>query len=502
MKGSRVACVTIPNFAIEACLREHPELVGQPLALADSDLETAGIIALNREAAHAGVLIAMTVAQGHTVCSHLTVRTRDVEQEIAVSNGLYKKLQSLSPFVEEAEPGLYYLDISGFGLLYKNDQHLAHKISETVTPLGYPIQMGIANNKFVARVAARESAPGAYTIVPDGKEREYLRPLPVARLELPDDIADTLHDLGIKTIRQLAGFPGNELTRRFGPRGAALSRLARGDDTAFFKPGASGEPLTERVWLTASIYRDRMIAAQTEALLASLLVRLGRFCQGCSTVEIMYDLDNRERLSLTVTVESPSLTPVPFLRQLRLQLETTRLVSPVCGITVTIPAVASLTGDQLPLGDDMAGGCRVLREDTVRKQQEIAHTIITVPLPRDTFLPEQRFEFARLIRPHPRTTPVDARAIYPYAAGRINGLRLLQPPREIGVAISGPQATMTVTFRQPVTAKYRGPWELSGGWWAQGFDRLYYEIQTARHRQYLIYFDRTAAQWFLQGVFD
>ena len=44
------------------------------------------------------------------------------------------------------------------------------------------------------------------------------------------------------------------------------------------------------------------------------------------------------------------------------------------------------------------------------------------------------------------------------------------------------------------------PWELSGGWWADAFNRLYYEAGT--DRRYLIFFDRLLSRWFLQGIFD
>ena len=43
---------------------------------------------------------------------------------------------------------------------------------------------------------------------------------------------------------------------------------------------------------------------------------------------------------------------------------------------------------------------------------------------------------------------------------------------------------------------------LSGGWWNGDVDRLYYEVETGAHRHYLVYYDRLAGVWFVQGMFD
>ncbi|MCP4685781.1 MAG: hypothetical protein GY867_10105, partial [bacterium] len=89
---SSVACVTVPNFAIEVCLRANKHLRGRPLALTESDLDSAEIVTINDKATEAGVLLDMTLTQGHVVCTDLTVKIRDHEKEIEQSNTIYKKL--------------------------------------------------------------------------------------------------------------------------------------------------------------------------------------------------------------------------------------------------------------------------------------------------------------------------------------------------------------------------------------------------------------------------
>jgi len=50
--------------------------------------------------------------------------------------------------------------------------------------------------------------------------------------------------------------------------------------------------------------------------------------------------------------------------------------------------------------------------------------------------------------------------------------------------------------------RQRGPWEVSGGWWSEGYERCYFEIELSEGEQYLIFLENPSKRWFLQGIFD
>jgi nucleotidyltransferase/DNA polymerase involved in DNA repair len=538
----KIACLMLPNFAIEVCLRDHPELSNVPLALAESELDDALIVAINEPAVNAGLLLNVTVAQGNILCPELIIKVNDTEREIEQSNAIYKKLQAISPFVEESQPGLYFLDASGFELLYPDDRQFAAKIIATVkaqseTP--YPCRVGIGPNKFIAQIAANLSDRDRFTIVAPSREKEFLRPLPLERLQtdilrLSSETIESLHDLGLRTVGQVASFPANELIRRFGPRGEILSRLARGDDTDFFSPETPTEPLSETTWLDDAIEDTATIANLVKRMLPALLTDLARYSQGCSIIEVVLHLDreidrraeplsgsannscrqaslpdgssNRPRVGqrrptphhqiipLSITVERPTLSVKMFLRQFHTLLAKQKLSTGVNGVTVTIPVTSSLLSEQLPLADRLA--------DRSQSTSDFPEpSTITRPLRQNLFLPEQRFTFADPAIPY-KPTPPDFQTAWsnqcPYAGGAITGLRLCQPPREVKVIAKG---SKPVAINRTEVAG-RGPWELSGQWWSRDYDRHYWEIRTAGCRHFLIYHDRRIDRWFLEGVFD
>jgi len=498
----KIACVAIPDFAVEVCQRACRQSVGAPLALAESALPSAEVIACNGAAIAAGLLLHITAAQAHVLCPHLIVKIRDIEREIEQSNTIYKKLQNLSPFVEEARPGLYFLDASGFELLYRDDTTFAAHIIATARACHnepYPVRVGIAANKFVAQLAADGAALDGYQIVPNGNEGSFLRDLPVTHLGgemryLGDDLLEYLHDLGLRTVGQVAAFPSNELTRRFGVQGECLARLARGDDPAFFTPEAPTEPLSRTAWFDQPLERREMIAARIAALLEPLLEELGRYREGCTTVEVSLHPDgqNSSITVLTLGVERPTLSLRMFLDQFRSVSDKQRLTAPVLGITVTIPGAAALLTEQLPLDDRFGGQVSPLLSMTVHTGQRV--------MTRPFFLPEEQFTCDDT--PSHAGSSASPGPVWAYGCvftrSRLSGLRLYGPPRPIIVQCEGGQPVRL--SRTPVDCD--GPWELSGYWWSGAYDRRYFEVRTRDRRRFLIFHDRLADRWFLQGVFD
>ncbi|HUV30394.1 MAG TPA: DNA polymerase Y family protein [Acidobacteriota bacterium] len=508
MTGERVACLLAPDFPVAVCLRADPSLRLKPAALAENDFDAAPIIAVNHAASRAGLLPDMTLAQAGTLCPGLVVRVREITREIEESNAIFKKLQRFSPFVEETSPGKFFLDAAGLTLLHRSEAAFAARIIAAIRPLGYPVKVGIAKNRFVAETAARVSGAVPYTIIPSGRERTFLENLPVADLPLSPETRAMLHDLGLKTIGQLAAFPANEMTRRFGREGTALSRLARGDDTdATFSPAEpSDDELSNEIHLVSPIYTAGAVTSYVRQLLSPLLGALGKFSRGCGCVTIMLELDNHTQQNLPVTVERPTLSVSRFLRQLLPLLAGFKLSAGVTGIKVTIPEAATLLSEQLAFSSN---------EKISSPERTIDSDLIYVPQLCAAILPEQKFSLApfspRNTDRRPRTMedrqPADG--LRACVMGNVSGLRLLQPPRRIEITTTDSRLREAGIgrHRQPIR-RYHGPWELSGGWWSVDFNRLYYEIQigddrSSSHRQlYLVFFERTSSRWFLQGIFD
>ena len=93
---------------------------------------------------------------------------------------------------------------------------------------GLRVNVAIARSSLTAQVLAFACA--GICVVPPGRERACLHPLPLLALPLSDTQAATLDRWGIRTVGDLAALPRERLSSRLGKSGRALHRLACGED--------------------------------------------------------------------------------------------------------------------------------------------------------------------------------------------------------------------------------------------------------------------------------
>ncbi|HEU5345071.1 MAG TPA: DNA polymerase IV [Ktedonobacterales bacterium] len=96
---------------------------------------------------------------------------------------------------------------------------------------GLVISVGVGRNKSIAKLASDLSKPDGLLVVKPGAETEFLRPLPVGRLNgVGPHTREKLRAMGITTVGDLASRDGGELAAALGKHGAWLWHLARGQD--------------------------------------------------------------------------------------------------------------------------------------------------------------------------------------------------------------------------------------------------------------------------------
>lgn len=558
MAAKRVAVVLIPNFAMAVFGRTQHSRAHGAIALVEVMDETSPVTAINQTAAEAGITCGMTTAQAQAFCPGLAIYERDLITERAEAHAITGWLGSLSPTVHEETPGRYRLDASGMSLLYPDEAAYAEKIITTLRPFGYTLQIGLAQNPFVARVAAERAEPDEYLIIPTHEEKAFLSGLRREYLEMSAGTASLLHDLGIEQISQVSAFPINEMTERFGGEGNTLVTLARGENphrhsreggnpSSFVgrrsdatsvaeKPDIlSPDQFTATRFFSSPLEQTHYLRRHINHLLGHLLEQLKPLGQGCACVEIILHLDNRTDQLISLAVDKPTLSIRPFMRQWQTQSEKLTLDSGIAGLTVTIPHLHPLLIEQMALNTHRAvSAAPVAWPDTVYR-----------PCLRPGFLPESCFELlpcssskkmsggavasglaesgngrtrCDLTRPENRqvTRPADggpqdlperrnpsSRAKQSNHLWQSVGLRLLQPPRLVRMQIEKNRPIDIIwAGRHRAIIRTLGPWELSGHWWRAMFHRRYYEIMIDTRQRYLIFCEEGDTRWFMQGVFD
>lgn len=210
---------------------DNPELRGRPV-LVGHDGSRGVVAAASYEARVFGCRSALPMVVAKRKCPHAIVVPVRGGRYREVSAQVFDIFERYSPLIEPLSIDEAFLDMTGTERLLGSPGDVAQKLKDKVRELtGLAASVGVAPNKFLAKVASDLDKPDGLTIIPhDGVDRA-LAPLPVSRLWGIGPVACAkLADMGIRTIGDLKHANVKLLASRFGDHAHHMMRLARGED--------------------------------------------------------------------------------------------------------------------------------------------------------------------------------------------------------------------------------------------------------------------------------
>src|SRR5262249_19086269 len=130
-------------------------------------------------------------------------------------------LFSFTPLVEPLSLDEAFLDVRGSVHLFGPAAEIARQIKwRVLAESGLVASVGVAANKFLAKLATELGKPDGLVVLEPGRVRQVLAPLPVGRLwGVGAKGEKRLHALGLRTVGQLAALPEQVLADHFGEAG-------------------------------------------------------------------------------------------------------------------------------------------------------------------------------------------------------------------------------------------------------------------------------------------
>ena len=215
--------------------RDHPEYRGKPVVVGSPPDQRGVVATASYEARTYGIHSAMPSREAGQRCPHAVFLPPDMPRYEMVSAQVFAIFDRYTPYVEGLSIDEAFLDVTGSRRLYGSGAEIGRRIkADVLSELALTCSVGVAPNKFLAKLASEIDKPDGLTVLPfDSKAIvSFLRPLPVTRLWGVGKVTRQAFDrAALHTIGDVQDAPLALLQSVVGPHNAAhLRSLAFGED--------------------------------------------------------------------------------------------------------------------------------------------------------------------------------------------------------------------------------------------------------------------------------
>ncbi len=295
--------VDMDAFFVSVELRRRPDLAGQPVVVGGTGAR--GVVAAaSYEARRFGVHSAMPSAVAKRRCPHAVFLAGDHALYSDVSAQVREILDRYTPLVEPLSLDEAFLDVTGSLRLFGPAPTIAEAIRDAVeAELSLTCSVGVAPNKFLAKLASVEAKPRAtpsavepgpgVVVVAAGHELAFLGPLPVQRLWGVGPVTlDRLHRIGIRRVADFDMVDQSVLASALGARQARhLLGLARGIDDRPVEPEREAKSISHEETFATNRYEHDQLRRELVRLADAVAGRLRGAGVGARTLTLKLRFD-------------------------------------------------------------------------------------------------------------------------------------------------------------------------------------------------------------------
>lgn len=209
----------------------YPALKGKPVIVGGQPDSRGVVSTCSYEARNYGVHSAMPMKEAVRLCPDAVFVDTSGDKYSYMSEQVINVLNNYSPAVEPVSIDESFADITGIYERYGGIENLIKLIKKDIKEdTGLTASVGVAPNRFIAKMASSMSKPDGLTIITPDIVRQFLWCMPVENLwGVGPKSTLALKNKGIYTIGDLAKTTEVELKAMFGIVGSALHRMANGD---------------------------------------------------------------------------------------------------------------------------------------------------------------------------------------------------------------------------------------------------------------------------------
>ncbi len=299
---------------------DDPSLAGKPVIVGGAGAR--GVVAsCTYEARAYGIHSAMPSLRARQLCPDAIFLSGRHSRYAEVSAQLHKILEDVTPMVEPIGLDEAFMDVVGAVRLLGPPELIARDLRDRVEDeLRLKCAVGVGRSKMLAKLASRAAKPrasraglepgsGVYVVEPD-RELDFLHAHDVEALwGVGPATAKRLHDLGVRTVGDLAALPEDALVRRLGKAsGAHLAALARGDDPDPVNPNRANKSLGHEETFSEDLVDALELERHVLRMADSVATMLRGASTACRTVTVKVKFKDLSLITRSHTLSRPIST--------------------------------------------------------------------------------------------------------------------------------------------------------------------------------------------------
>lgn len=248
------------------------------------------------------------MSQAIRLCPQAVVLPVRMSRYVEVSKQIQSIFHNYTPEVEPLSLDEAFLDVSGCISLFGSAEVIGRRIKQDIKDkTGLTASVGLAPNKFLAKLASDLEKPDGFVIIPETQIRQILDPLPVSKIwGIGKVTAKKLDSMGIHRVEQLRTAPRYQLTMVFGNQTDDILLLAQGIDNRDVQPHTQAKSISAEETFATDIREPDVLLAVLIHQIEEVSQRLRADKLQCRTLTLKFRYGDFKTITRSFSMDKPT----------------------------------------------------------------------------------------------------------------------------------------------------------------------------------------------------
>jgi DNA polymerase-4 len=307
MPDRSIVHVDMDAFYASVETLDDPSLAGKPVIVGGTPEERGVVASASYEARAFGVRSAMSSFRARKICPQAVFVRPRMKRYSEISRMIFDLMREYTPLLEPISIDEAFLDLTGTEKLMGGAEKTAREIKRRIKEeIGLNASVGVAPNKFLAKLASGLCKPDGFLVIESGSARSILDPLPPRKIWGVGEVAARkLAAKGITTIRDLRSADARLIESVFGSRAGRIIELARGIDDRPVEPRGEPKSIGAERTFARDIGDERELIRRLDSLSERVAARLRKEGFRARTVQLKARFPDFTTVTRALTLPSP-----------------------------------------------------------------------------------------------------------------------------------------------------------------------------------------------------